>query len=51
MYIHIYIYIYIHVILYIYICIYDIVIIIANRDKYTLTKFSFHIEFHEELSI
>ena len=23
----------------------------ANQDKFTLTKFSFHIEFHKELSI
>ena len=53
-YIHVYICIYITYI-YIYICIYKvciyIVIIMANQDKFTLTKFSFHIEFHKELSI
>ena len=25
--------------------------IIANQDKFTLTKFSLHIKFHKELSI
>ena len=28
-----------------------IVIIMANQDTFTLTKFQFHIEFHKELSI
>ena len=35
----------------IYIDIVIIVIIVANQDKFTLTKFSFHIDFHKELSI
>ena len=35
----------------IYIYIHTVVIIMANQDKFTLTKFSFHIEFHKELSI
>ena len=28
-----------------------VVIIMANQDKFTLTKFSFHIEFHKDLNI
>ena len=40
MYVYIYIYIYIY-----------IVIIMANQDKFTPAKFSFHIEFHKEISI